>query len=66
MRKYILWRQGGKDRLMTELAAQLIELFRQLSVEQKQMMVLSAALSYSASDQESSAAVEDSTSAHIE
>ena len=51
---------------MTELAAQLIELFRQLSVEQKQMMVLSAALSYSASDQESSAAVEDSTSAHIE
>ena len=51
---------------MTELAAQLIELFRQLSVEKKQMMVLSAALSYFASVQESCPAEQDSTPVHTE
>lgn len=49
---------------MTELDAQIMELFRQMTVEQKQVTILSAALSSLASEQEASASGPESNPSH--
>lgn len=58
MRKYIYWRQVGKEICMPEFKDQILELFLRLTVEQRELAVhfaqsmLEAAQEEAAADQE--------------
>ena len=56
MRKYIPWRQGGKDQRMSDTEAKILELIQGLTLA-RQMDVLNHALAMLAAKQEMSPAL---------